>query len=61
VAFGTEDRMLRPRGYRIPDEMPQHTRWVSLPGCGHVPMWDDPALIARTILDGIATGAEATS
>jgi pimeloyl-ACP methyl ester carboxylesterase len=26
-----------------------------LPGTGHVPMWDDPDLVARTILD--VTGA----
>lgn len=58
IAFGTKDRMLRPRGYRLPDELPSHTRWISLPGCGHVPMWDNPGLIARTILDGIATRAE---
>ena len=24
---------------------------VSLPGCGHVPMWDDTALIVRTITE----------
>ncbi|WTY39646.1 alpha/beta fold hydrolase [Nocardia salmonicida] len=58
VAFGTKDRMLRPRGYRYPDALPAHTRWVSLPGCGHMPMWDDPALIARTILEGTEIGAE---
>ena len=58
VAFGTKDRMLRPRGYRLPDELPLHTRWVTLPGCGHTPMWDDPELIARTILDGIDIRSE---
>lgn len=61
VAFGTKDRMLRPRGYRCPDELPLHTRWVSLPGCGHMPMWDDPELIARTILDGTAIREEDTA
>ncbi|WP_407697301.1 alpha/beta fold hydrolase [Streptomyces kebangsaanensis] len=27
-------------------------RLIRLPGCGHVPMNDDPALVARVILDG---------
>ena len=61
VAFGTKDRMLRPRGYRLPDELPPHTRWITLPGCGHTPMWDDPELIARTILDGTDIRAEGTA
>ncbi|MFU0243177.1 alpha/beta hydrolase, partial [Streptomyces scabiei] len=25
---------------------------IRLPGCGHVPMNDDPALVARVLLDG---------
>ena len=25
--------------------------WVALPGCGHVPMWDDSALVIRTITE----------
>ncbi len=59
VAFGTKDHLLRPRGYRLPDELPSHTRWISLPGCGHVPMWDNPDLIARTILEGTDIRTEA--
>jgi len=58
VAFGTKDRMLRPRGYRYPDQLPSRTRPLSLPGCGHVPMWDNPALVARTILEGTDIRAE---
>jgi hypothetical protein len=27
---------------------------VPLPGCGHVPMTDDPALVAKVLLDGSA-------
>ena len=25
---------------------------VELPGCGHVPTWDDPDLVARVVLAG---------
>jgi pimeloyl-ACP methyl ester carboxylesterase len=31
-------------------ELPPRTRFVSLPGCGHVPMHDDPDLIASVLL-----------
>ncbi|GAA4737310.1 hypothetical protein GCM10023199_13420 [Actinomycetospora chibensis] len=24
--------------------------FIRLPGCGHVPMWDDPELVARVVL-----------
>jgi NAD(P)-dependent dehydrogenase (short-subunit alcohol dehydrogenase family) len=34
------------------------TRHVDLPGCGHVPMIDDPALVSRLILE--TTGALTT-
>lgn len=61
VAFGTKDRMLRPDGYRCADELPPHTIWVSLPDCGHVPMWDAPALIARTILQATDTPVQAAA
>lgn len=30
-------------------ELPPHTRMVTLKGCGHVPTWDDPALVLETI------------
>lgn len=32
---------------------------IRLPGCGHIPMYDDPDLIARTIADFAARHAEA--
>lgn len=50
VAWGEKDRLI-PAGARRRDELPQHARIVTLPGCGHIPVWDDPELIARTILD----------
>lgn len=53
IAFGTLDRMLPPRTSQVRDQLPAHTRWVTLPDCGHMPMWDNPELIANTILDGV--------
>ncbi|MEU3840237.1 alpha/beta fold hydrolase [Streptomyces sp. NPDC028635] len=52
VAWGSRDRLLVPRqGVRAKQVMPR-ARLVRLPGCGHCPMNDDPALVARVILDG---------
>jgi pimeloyl-ACP methyl ester carboxylesterase len=53
IAYGERERLL-PRRARRGEELPKHTRWVTLPACGHVPMWDDPELVARTILEGCA-------
>ncbi|WP_371539533.1 alpha/beta fold hydrolase [Streptomyces sp. NBC_00466] len=51
VAWGTKDRiLLRRQGIRAKHTIPG-ARLVRLPGCGHVPMNDDPALVARVILD----------
>ncbi len=52
VAWGTKDRLLiRRQGVRAKQIIPR-ARLVRLPGCGHCPMNDDPALVARVILDG---------
>ncbi|MFF3332613.1 alpha/beta fold hydrolase [Streptomyces sp. NPDC002888] len=52
VAWGTRDMLLvRRQGIRAKRIIPQ-ARLVRLPGCGHCPMNDDPALVARVILDG---------
>ncbi|MER5962252.1 alpha/beta fold hydrolase [Streptomyces sp. NPDC002057] len=52
VAWGSRDRLLLPRqGVRAKHTLPG-ARLVRLPGCGHVPMNDDPALVARVVLDG---------
>ncbi|UQI44863.1 alpha/beta hydrolase [Streptomyces sp. HU2014] len=51
VAWGTADRvLLRRQGVRAKKVIPG-ARLVRLPGCGHVPMNDDPALVARVVLD----------
>ncbi|QFQ95786.1 alpha/beta fold hydrolase [Streptomyces phaeolivaceus] len=52
VAWGTRDWLLvRRQGVRAKRVIPG-ARLVRLPGCGHCPMNDDPALVARVILDG---------
>jgi pimeloyl-ACP methyl ester carboxylesterase len=48
VAFGSRDWILRRRS-RYLDELPLGTRLGSLPGCGHVPMGDDPGTVAGLI------------
>ncbi|MFJ2900396.1 alpha/beta fold hydrolase [Streptomyces sp. NPDC087218] len=51
VAWGSRDRiLLRRQGVRAKRVVPD-ARLVRLPGCGHVPMNDDPALVSRVILD----------
>ncbi|MDH6697224.1 alpha/beta fold hydrolase [Streptomyces sp. MAA16] len=52
IAWGTRDMLLpRRQGVRAKRIIPR-ARLVRLPGCGHCPMNDDPALVARVILDG---------
>jgi pimeloyl-ACP methyl ester carboxylesterase len=54
VAFGSRDFLLLPHQSRHLDQLPPATRLGTLPGCGHVPMADNPpavtALIASTAL-----------
>ncbi|HEX5598115.1 MAG TPA: alpha/beta fold hydrolase [Micromonosporaceae bacterium] len=51
VAWGSEDRLLQPHQAARARERLPHARHVPLPGCGHVPMSDDPALVASLILE----------
>jgi pimeloyl-ACP methyl ester carboxylesterase len=52
VAWGARDWLLIPRqGRRARRRMPQ-THHVWLRGCGHVPTWDDPELVAGVVLEG---------
>jgi pimeloyl-ACP methyl ester carboxylesterase len=50
VAWGTRDRILPPRQAEQARRQFPAVRIVSLPGCGHVPMNDDPDLVAQVIL-----------
>lgn len=60
VAWGDRERVI-PAKARLRDELPEHARFVDLSGCGHIPMWDDPELVAQTILDGATAPAPQTA
>lgn len=52
VAWGQRDALLLPRqGRRVIERLP-FARLVPLPGCGHVPLWDDPDRVADVMLEG---------
>ena len=59
IAWAQHDRVLPQRGYsgRFHRLLPD-AEYLELPGVGHVPMADDPPLIARTILEVTARVAE---
>ena len=58
-AWGTKDRILpSPRYSRRFHELLPSAEWVTLDGLGHLPMLDDPALVARMITDFAARGRE---
>jgi pimeloyl-ACP methyl ester carboxylesterase len=47
LAWPEHDRLVtRPR------QLPENTRSIVLRGCGHIPMWDDPAAVAKVLLEG---------
>jgi pimeloyl-ACP methyl ester carboxylesterase len=52
IGWGTRDRLLIPRqAERARAALPQ-ARHVPLPGCGHIPMSDDPEGVAALLLAG---------
>jgi pimeloyl-ACP methyl ester carboxylesterase len=53
IAWGEHDRLL-PRRQAVRAARWSGQRVKLLKGCGHVPMSDDPALVARVILEGSA-------
>jgi pimeloyl-ACP methyl ester carboxylesterase len=56
IAWGTRDRLLPPRqGLVARDRLPQAS-FLPLPGCGHVPMTDDPVLVSDILLRGSDPG-----
>ena len=57
VAFGSRDRILLPRQSRHLEQLPAGTRSAALPGCGHVPMADDPAAVVALITASVAAAA----
>jgi pimeloyl-ACP methyl ester carboxylesterase len=52
IAWGTRDRLLPPAQARIARQRLPQARFIALPGCGHVPMTDNPELVASVILAG---------
>ncbi len=52
IAWGTRDRLLPPRQVLVAKACLPQARFVPLRGCGHVPMTDDPALVANVLLQG---------
>jgi pimeloyl-ACP methyl ester carboxylesterase len=50
VAFGSRDLLLLRHQSRHLDQLPPSTQLEILPGCGHVPMADDPAAVAALIM-----------
>ncbi|MBP2320894.1 pimeloyl-ACP methyl ester carboxylesterase [Kibdelosporangium banguiense] len=54
VAWGTRDRILWPSQARRAAMLLPAAKHVSLPGCGHVPMHDEPEVVARLILETCA-------
>jgi pimeloyl-ACP methyl ester carboxylesterase len=51
----------RPAKTRLCNELPEATRYLTLPGCGHLAMWDEPDLVAETILEAIWNGPRLAS
>lgn len=56
IAWCERDRLLGPPK---PHRRPPGSRFLVLPGVGHTPTWDDPELVARTLLEGSAVVSEA--
>jgi pimeloyl-ACP methyl ester carboxylesterase len=56
IAWCERDRLLGPPK---PHRRPAGSRFLVLPGVGHTPTWDDPELVARTLLEGSARPAVA--
>jgi pimeloyl-ACP methyl ester carboxylesterase len=58
IAWAERDRMIPWRAYGAPlRRIVPRAEFVRLPGVGHVPMWDDPALVVDTVL-GVTLPAE---
>ena len=60
IAWGEHDALVRNKPLRD-GILPKRVRQLVLPGCGHVPTWDDPDLVARVVLDGTARRGETLS
>lgn len=52
IGWGTRDLLLLPRQAQVVTARLPRARLVPLPGCGHVPMTDNPQLVADVLLRG---------
>jgi pimeloyl-ACP methyl ester carboxylesterase len=57
IAWGERDRLVGPPK---PGRRPAGARFLVLPGVGHTPTWDDPELVAATLLEG-SSGISSTA
>jgi pimeloyl-ACP methyl ester carboxylesterase len=56
VAFGSRDRVLLPLVARRRSQLPPQTRWLKLPGCGHIPMFENPRMVTALLLEATQPG-----
>jgi pimeloyl-ACP methyl ester carboxylesterase len=57
VAFGSRDRVLLRGSGRRTGELPDHARLLTLRGCGHLSMIDDPPMVAALLLEASQSAA----
>ncbi|MDQ0993459.1 pimeloyl-ACP methyl ester carboxylesterase [Streptomyces sp. V3I7] len=56
IAWGDRDRLLLPRQAARTQRAVPEAELIWLPGCGHVPVNDDPELVAEVLLKGAKRG-----
>jgi pimeloyl-ACP methyl ester carboxylesterase len=61
IAWGERDRLLLPHQARRAKTAIPAARVITLRGCGHIPMPDDPEQVARVLLEGSAVSARPES
>jgi pimeloyl-ACP methyl ester carboxylesterase len=61
VAFGSRDVVLLRHQSRHLGELPPGTRSSTLPGCGHLPMTDDPARVTDLIISSASKQSSLSS
>jgi pimeloyl-ACP methyl ester carboxylesterase len=59
IAWAERDHLLLPRQARRAQALIPSARVITLRGCGHIPMYDDPDLVASVLLEGSAQPAAA--
>lgn len=59
LAWGDQEKLIPPSARRD-DELPAHTRTITLTGCGHVPFWDDPDQVVQVIVTTTARAQAST-